>query len=173
MIERLITGIEWLVEWSGRIVAWLTLAVVLLVCAVVVLRYVFGLGWASLQELYVYFHACAFMLGAAYTLKHHGHVRVDVIYGHVGPRYRRGVDVLGGYLLLIPIMGWIFYTSLPFVADSWSRLEGSHQSGGLPGVFLLKTVIPVTCALLILQGICLAYRAATGSDDTSPETSDA
>ncbi|MCZ4353660.1 TRAP transporter small permease subunit [Roseovarius aestuarii] len=173
MIERIITAIETVVEWTGRIVAWFTLAAMLVVCAVVVLRYFFGLGWASLQELYVYFHASAFMLGAAYTLKHEGHVRVDVIYGHAGPHYKRGLNILGCYLLLIPVMGWLFYTSLPFVADSWSRLEGSHQSGGLPGVFILKTIIPITCALLILQAVCLAYRAAKGGDTTTTESLDA
>lgn len=173
-MERIVRAIEWLVEWTGRIVAWFTLAVVLIVCAVVVLRYFFGMGWASLQELYVYFHAAAFMLGAAYTLKHDGHVRVDVVYGRAGPGYRRWLDVLGCYLLLMPVIGWLFYTSLPFVGDSWSRLESSHQSGGLPGVFILKTVIPITCLLLILQGICLAYRAiAGGGEHDAAEMTDA
>ena len=158
-MDFLLRTVEGIVEWTGRLVAWLTLAVVLTVFLVVVLRYTFGLGWAWLQELYVYMHAVAFMLGAAFTLKHGRHVRVDIVYGRARARYRGLVDLLGSLVLILPVFGWVVYASWPFVAISWARLEASHQSGGLPTVFLLKTVIPVACALLMAQGLCMAYRA--------------
>ena len=163
-----IRAAERIIEWAGRIVAWFMVANVLIVFLVVVLRYVFGLGWASLQELYIYLHATAFMLGSAYTHQKDRHVRVDIVYGRAGHRYRALTDLLGNLLLLAPVFGWLLYTSLPFVQVSWARLETSHQSGGLPGVFLLKTVIPVTCALLIGQGLCIAWhslRALRGGGD--------
>lgn len=159
MIDRTLRLLEGISEATGRWVAWCGLAVVLVVFAVVVLRYLFGTGWAWLQELYLYLHGAAFMLGAAYTLKRDGHVRIDVAYGRFGRRYRAWVDLFGSLLLLAPVVGWLLYVSLPFVADSWGRLEGSRQSGGLPGVFILKSIIPVTCALLLGQAAAAALRA--------------
>ena len=154
-------------EWSGRAVAWLTLAMVLTTFAVVVLRYGLNTGWIAMQEAITYMHALVFLVGAAYTLKHHGHVRVDIFYRGMSPRGRAWVDLLGGVLLLIPVCGFIFWVSWAYVAESWRLLEGSREAGGLPGVFLLKSVILVMAALLLLQGVAQVLRNAlrlTGMD---------
>ncbi len=109
-----------------------------------------------------------FLLGAAYTLKHDGHVRVDVFYRGMRQRRRALVDALGVVLLLLPTCGFILVISLPYVAESWRLLEGSREPGGLPGVFLLKTLIPLAMALLMLQGLVLladALRRLRRGDD--------
>lgn len=169
---KALSAIEWLVERIGRGVAWLTLATVLAMLAVVVLRYVFNEGSIKLQESVIYLHSMVFLLGAAYTLKHDGHVRVDVFYRGMSPRRRALVDALGVVLLLLPTCGFILVISLPYVAESWRLLEGSREPGGLPGVFLLKTLIPLAMALLMLQGVGLlanALRRWRRGDDV-PET---
>ena len=143
----------------GRGVAWLTLAMVLITFAVVLLRYVFAIGWVWMQESYVWLHGIVFMLGAGYTLLHHGHVRVDIFYRPAGDRTKALVDLFGSLLLLLPVVGLIFVVSLGYVADSWMRLEESREAGGLPGLFLLKTVILGFCVLLGLQGLSLAGRS--------------
>ena len=143
----------------GRGVAWLTLAMVLITFAVVLLRYVFAIGWVGMQESYVWLHGIAFMLGAGYTLLHQGHVRVDIFYRPAGDRTKALVDLFGSLLLLLPVVGLIFVVSLSYVADSWMRLEESREAGGLPGLFLLKTVILGFCVLLGLQGLSLAGRS--------------
>ena len=125
----------------------------------VVLRYLFNIGWIAMQESIVYMHALVFMLGASYTLRHDGHVRVDIIYNRLGLRGRAWVELLGNLLLLMPVTLFIIWVSWDYVASSWSLLEGSREAGGLPGVFLLKTTIPLMGLLLLLQGVANALRA--------------
>jgi TRAP-type mannitol/chloroaromatic compound transport system permease small subunit len=145
-------------EAIGRGVAWLTLAMVLITFAVVILRYVFSIGWVWLQESYVWMHGIVFMVGAGYTLLHNGHVRVDVFYRPAGPRYKATIDLLGAFLLLLPMVTLVFLMGSGYVATSWSMLEESREAGGLPGLFLLKSVILVFCVLTGLQGLSLAGR---------------
>jgi len=158
-LEHIAEFIDTLSEWTGRLIAWLTLAMVLVTCAVVVLRYAFNLGWIALQETITYLHTLVFMLGAAYTLRHDGHVRVDIFYRRLTPRGQAWVDLLGAVLLLLPVCVFILWISWEYVAASWSLHEGSRDAGGLPLVFLLKSVIPAMALLLLLQGIAQMLRS--------------
>ena len=153
-------GIDRLVAAVGRAVRWLALAVVLLQFAVVVLRYLLGIGSIWLSEAVIYGHAALFMLAAAWTLQENGHVRVDVFYSEASPRGKALVDLLGAILLLLPFVAVIAWFALPYVARSWRILERSRETSGLPFVYLLKTVIPLFAVLLGLQGISQAIRAA-------------
>jgi len=157
-LRSLVSLLDALIEWIGRAVAWLTLGMVLVTFLVVLLRYVFDLGWIAMQESVTYMHALVFMLGAAYTLKHDGHVRVDIFYRTFSPRTRAWVDLFGVLVLLLPTCGFILWVGWDYVASSWSVSEGSREAGGLPGVFLLKGLILLMPALLILQGIASALR---------------
>ena len=158
IIVRFVRFVDRMNESIGRGVAWLTLALVLIAFVVVILRYVFSIGWVWLQESFVWVHGIVFMLGAGYTLLHNGHVRVDVFYRPAGLRYKAIVDVLGTFLLLLPMVILVFAMGFGYVGSSWSLLEESREAGGLPGLFLLKTVILVFCVLTGLQGLSLAAR---------------
>ncbi|MGB8897300.1 MAG: TRAP transporter small permease subunit [Pseudolabrys sp.] len=144
----------------GRAVAWLVLAVVLLQFALVVARYLFGLGSIWLTETVIYAHATLFMLAAAWTLHAGGHVRVDVFYADASARTRARVDLIGALLLLLPFMLVVLWLSVPYAARSWAILEHSQEASGLPLVFVLKTLIPLFALLMALQGIAQAIRAA-------------
>ena len=144
----------------GRVVAWAALFVVLLQFAVVVLRYVFGVGSIWLSESILYGNAVMFMLAAAWTLQQGGHVRVDVFYAEASPRRKAQIDLAGALLLLLPFMLALIWLSLPYVARSWAILERSRETSGLPAVFLFKTLIPLFALLLALQGVSQAIRAA-------------
>lgn len=157
-MNRIITLIDGINEWTGRGIAWCTLAMVLLTFAVVVLRYVFGIGSIALQESVVYLHAVVFMLGAAYTLKHDAHVRVDVFYHRLDAKRRAIVNIAGVLLLLFPVTALLFWSSSDYVANAWAVREASREPGGLPWVYLLKTLIPVTAVLIFLQGISQLLR---------------
>lgn len=150
-----IHGINTLNEWIGRSVSWLTLMMVLATFLIVVLRYAFNIGSVPLQESVSYMHALVFMLGAAYTLKTDGHVRVDIFYQRFSPTAKAWVDCLGVLLLLMPVAVFIIWSSWDYIADAWAIRESSGNSGGLPGVYLVKTTIAVTAVLLILQGLSL------------------
>ncbi|MFP4132430.1 TRAP transporter small permease subunit [Thiohalospira sp.] len=158
--ERIIAALEAVNEAVGRTVAWLLVALVAVVVLVVVLRYGLDIGSIALQEAALYLHAFAFMLGVAYTLRHDGHVRVDIFYRRLSQRGRAAVDLAGTLLLLLPLMGFILAVSWGYAAGSWARLEGSPEPGGLPLVFLLKSAIPAMAILMILQGVALALRSA-------------
>jgi TRAP-type mannitol/chloroaromatic compound transport system permease small subunit len=144
----------------GRGAAWAVLFVVVLQFAVVLLRYVFGIGSIWLSESILYGNAVMFMLAAAWTLREGGHVRVDVFYAEASPRRKAMIDLAGSLLLLLPFMLALAWLSLPYVARSWAILERSRETSGLPVVFLLKTLIPVFALLLALQGVSQAIRAA-------------
>ena len=144
----------------GRGAAWLCLFVVVVQFAVVVLRYVFGLGSIWLTETIIYGHATLFMLASAWTLREGGHVRVDIFYADAGPRRRALVDLCGALLLLLPFMLVLLWFAVPYVARSWAIWETSRETSGLPAVYLLKTLIPLFALLMALQGVAQAIRAA-------------
>jgi TRAP-type mannitol/chloroaromatic compound transport system permease small subunit len=144
----------------GRAVAWLALAIVLGQFALVVARYVFGFGSIWLTEAVIYAHAGLFMLAAAWTLRIGGHVRVDIFYADASPRVKAAVDYLGALLLLLPFTVVVLAFATPYAARSWAILERSQEVGGLPLVFVLKTLIPLFAVLLALQGVAQAIRAA-------------
>ncbi|NNE06894.1 MAG: TRAP transporter small permease subunit [Xanthomonadales bacterium] len=152
------TLIEALVSRCGRIVSWLTLALVVLTFSVVVLRYGFNLGWIWLQESITYLHAAVFMLAAAWTLGEDGHVRVDIFYRNASPRFRALVNMVGCILFLLPFCIFLIIIGWDYVASSWRRLEGSREAGGLGAVFLLKSLILLLPALLLVQCLPMMRR---------------
>ena len=153
-LDRLVSGI-------GRVAAWLVLVVVLLQFALVVARYLFGLGSIWLSETVIYAHAAVFMLAAAWTLRAEGHVRVDIFYAEASTRTKALIDLAGAILLLMPFMLVLLWLSVPYAARSWAILEHSQEASGLPLVFVLRTLIPVFAVLMALQGVAQAIRAAT------------
>ena len=159
---RLLAHIERLNIWIGRSVAWLTLVMVLVTFAIVVLRYLFDLGWIWLQESVTWMHAAVFLLGAAYTLARDDHVRVDVFYGQASERRRALTNLLGSVLFLAPVAVFLVWGSLDYVMASWEIREGSREAGGLPypTVSLVKSLIPLTALLLLLQALVLGIRSA-------------
>lgn len=158
-LRRLSQGIDRVNNAVGRGVCWLVLAMVLLQFAIVVMRYVFGAGSLAMHELVVYLHGVLFMMAAAYTLGEDKHVRVDIFYRDASPRAKALVNLLGVLLFLAPVCILILYLAYPYVERSWSVLEGSRETSGLPGVFLFKTVILVFAGMLLLQGVSLALRS--------------
>lgn len=164
---RLAVVLESINDRLGRGIAWLALAMVLVTFLVVVLRYALDFGSIAMQESVTYMHAVLFMLGAAYTLQRNGHVRVDIFYQRFSRRGRAWVDLLGTLVLLLPICLFILASSWDYVLDAWVQcdgggcdwiLEGSREAGGIPGVFLLKTLILVMPLLVLIQGVVWLLR---------------
>ena len=144
----------------GRAQAWLGLAMALLTALIVLLRYGFNIGSIAAQEAVVYMHGCLFMLGASYALKQDAHVRVDIFYRGFSPRARAWVNSLGGIVFLLPLCVFICAISWSYVADSWAIRESSPEPGGIPAVFLLKSLLPLMALNLFLQGLAETLRAA-------------
>lgn len=144
---------------TGRVLIWLIFGVMFFTCAVVLMRYVLGSSDVTFyQELVIYLHASAFMLSAAWTLKRDGHVRVDVFYRSMGGRAKAWVNIIGSLLFLLPVSIFLFITSYEFASQSWAIRETSGEAGGIPAVFLLKSVIPLASLFLIIQGLAEVIR---------------
>lgn len=145
----------------GRAAAWLTLFMVVVTFVIVVLRYVFDIGFIWLQESVIWMHAAVFMLGAAYTLREEEHVRVDVFYRDMSERRRAWVDLVGVLIFLLPLCVFLAWNSFDFVLQSWKIGESSREPGGLPFPFLpmLKSVILLMPITVSLQGLSLFLRS--------------
>jgi TRAP-type mannitol/chloroaromatic compound transport system permease small subunit len=155
-------GIAHAIDRMNTIVAdavrWLALIMVLVQFCIVIGRYVFGFNSIAAQESVLYMHATLFMLGAGYTLLVDKHVRVDVFYAKVSDTARRRIDIFGHIFLLILSMVALLYWSWPSVRNSWKILEGPISVGGIEAVFLLKSLIPAFCILILLQSLSLLVR---------------
>lgn len=160
MIKIIITRIDALNEWAGRATAWLVLAMVMLICYDVAMRYFFNQGSVALQELQWHLFALVFLLGSAYTYKHDGHVRVDLIYrSHfLSDKHRALINIVGILFFLLPFCLLILTTTWPFAVNAFNYNEGSPDPGGLPYRYLLKGSILLAFTLLTLQGIAELLR---------------
>ena len=155
-LVRLLDGFS---EWTGRLIAWLTLLMVVVTFVVVVMRYVFEQGNIALQESVIYMHSFVFLLGAAYTLKHDGHVRVDIIYRPLSEKGQAWINLFGTLFLLLPVCVFLFWISWEYVATSWELKEGSQEAGGIAYRYILKTALLAMPALMILQAIAELLRS--------------
>ena len=155
MLKIAAKRINQLSELSGRALAWLVLALVLLVSYDVLMRYLFQRGSIALQELEWHLFSIIFLLGAAYTYKHDDHVRLDLFYRskYLGDRQRIWIDIAGGVFFLLPFCCFIIIGSWPFVFQAFIHAEGSPDPGGLDYRWILKAAIPVGFFLLALQGV--------------------
>ena len=145
----------------GRIVASLTLAMVLVTVVIVVLRYGFSIGFIWMQESVRFMHGFVFLLCAAFTLLHNGHVRVDVFYLRMNAKRKAVVDIFGTVFFLIPVCAVILLYSWDYVLNSWRETEGSLEERGLHAVYILKTCIWIFAISMILQGCSLIIRSLT------------
>jgi TRAP-type mannitol/chloroaromatic compound transport system permease small subunit len=171
--ERWARGLDAVVESAGRIASWTGLALVLVMAANVIVRYVFRTGSVAMQELEWHLMAPLSLLCAAYAIKHEGHVRVDILYGRLPRRFQDGVTLFSA-LSALALCVILVKISIPYVLQSWSIGEGSPDPGGLPHRWLLKAMIPAGFVLLGLQSLASCLRASIpfsgGGHVSSPAT---
>ena len=158
-VNRLCKPLDWIVRQSGRAVMWLLFAMAFVQFAVVVLRYVFGINYIFMQESITYMHGAVFLTAAGYALMTDDHVRVDIFYREAPAKRKALIDFLGTYLFLFPVCIVLLWTASPYVANSWAVREGSAETSGIQGVFLLKSLIPAFAVLLAMAGFTVAARA--------------
>lgn len=145
-------AIDALTERVGRAVIWLVPAATLISAGNALARYALGTSSNAWLEIQWYLFGAMFLLAAGYTLKHDGHVRIDIFYNRLGPRGQAWIDLAGGLLFLLPmalLLGWLAW---PMFVDAWATHEMSPDAGGLLR-WPVKLLLPVGFALLALQGI--------------------
>jgi len=122
---------------------------------IVILRYLFKIGFIELQDLVTYCFAAFCVLAIPIAFRNDGHVRVDIFREMQSGVAVRRVDLFAIFVFLLPVFTITLWYSLPLVGYSWSILEGSRETGGLPGFFVVTTALPISCMLIILQGLAL------------------
>ena len=152
-MSQLLKSLTTINRTIGQAVAYLALVMALITLTIVILRYGFSIGSIALQESVMYMHAVLFMLGLGYTMQSDGHVRVDILYSRTSPNTQRWINLAGHLLFLMPLAVLLIVYSWDFVLASWRVREASPEVGGIPGIFLLKSLIPISAALLLLEAV--------------------
>ncbi|KAA3610697.1 MAG: C4-dicarboxylate ABC transporter permease [Calditrichaeota bacterium] len=129
------------------------------VCFDVFTRYFLKRSSIAIQELEWHIFAVIFLLGAAFTLKHERHVRVDAVYNSLSERWQAWINFLGSLFFLLPFALLVIWASTSFVTNSFALGETSPDPGGLPARWLLKACIPLAFFLLLLQGLSMNFKA--------------
>lgn len=168
-LKQYIRIIDGLSEKIGYCVSWLTTLLVITVFYDVIMRYVFKSGSIAVQEMQWHIFSVIFLIGAAYTLKQDGHVRVDILYTNFSKKTKAWVDFLGAFIFLIPFSIIVIISAKMFIIGSWNVNEISPDPGGLPYRYLLKAMIPTGFVLLILQSLSEAFKNLLIILNDSPE----
>ena len=138
----------------GNFLGGLILTLIVFSFLSVLLNFLFNFVSIPLQDILIYLHASCFMLGIVYAFHYDKHVRIDIFYQKLSLKKQQRVNFWGTILLLVPFFGFLCFISYGYVVSSWIKLEGSAESGGLPFVFGLKTLmILMPVSMLIYAGL--------------------
>lgn len=159
VLKHVEKGCEAVVDRVGRLAAWVLLLLIFLVFVNVILRYLFRIGAVWSQELELYLLPVVATLGIAYTLRDNQHVRVDIISQRFSPTTQLWLEFLVAVFIIIPVSVLIIYYAYPFIMQSYVRLEGSPNPGGLPLRFIPKSFVALGFVLVAIQGVAIAIRS--------------
>jgi TRAP-type mannitol/chloroaromatic compound transport system permease small subunit len=143
----------------GEIIKWVMPLMVISVVIAVFALSIYGISSIWWDESVIYLHALGICLGVAPTYLAGEHVKVDIFFEKMDNRARALVEICGFYVLLVPVCTAVIWRSQSFVSFAWQSLEGSTNSGGIKGIYILKTALCVLFIMLLIQGLSVALRA--------------
>ncbi len=152
-MQSLAHRIESFIAAVGRVSSWSLALLLVAIASQVVLRYVFGQTFTLLEDSLWYLFAFTLVLGLSYTMIDDGHVRVDFLYHRYSPKFRRWVDLFGIVFFLIPLYAFLAWHGWDFAAKSYAINERSPNPGGMPWLWLVKGLLPLSCLLLLLESV--------------------
>jgi len=155
--ERFAAGVDRFIDAVGRVTAWSSFALALVMGGNVLLRYGFNTGSVWSQELEWHLMSPICLFGMSYALRHGEHVRVDVLFASFSQRNKYLVEIISA-VLAMAISLIIIKLSWAYVMQSWSIGEGTANPGGISARYLLKALIPIGFALLFLQSLAQAIQ---------------
>jgi TRAP-type mannitol/chloroaromatic compound transport system permease small subunit len=156
--EKLAGGIDTFIDVVGRITAWSSFILAVVMGSNVLLRYGFSYGSVWAQELEWHLMSPICLFGMSYALRHGEHVRVDVLYDSFSPRTKALINLIAAILAMILSL-LVIYLSWSYVAQSWGMREDSANPGGIPARYLLKALIPIGFALFLVQSLAETIRS--------------
>lgn len=153
LVEKLLTLIDTINEWIGRIFACLIIPLMFLIVFEVFTRRILGNPTVWTFEVTIQLYASLFMMAAPFTLLRNRHVSVDIFASRLSPKNRARIDILTYLIFFFPFVLILFNEGLDYARLSWELMEKKHSAGFAMPIYPLKTVIPATAFLLFLQGI--------------------
>src|ERR1700682_723823 len=157
-VKKLLFVADRVSTWAGKAAAWLTIALMLVVCVEVFKRYILNSPDAWIYDINNMMYGTLFMMCGAYTLSQDAHVRGDFLYGSMKPRTQAWLDLALYILFFLPGIAALVYAGVEYAGDSWRIGEHSNVTANGPPVYHFKTVIPLAGALVMLQGLAEIVR---------------
>ena len=151
-LENLINGFS---DLLGKIAGLLLVLLLLNVFYDVIMRYLFNDVSIGMQELEWHLYSTMFLLGVSFTLRHNGHVRVDVFYEKASRKVQSWINILGTLLFLLPFTLLVGYYGVDFVINAYEMNEMSGDPGGLPYRWIIKSMIPFAFFSMAISGLGL------------------
>jgi TRAP-type mannitol/chloroaromatic compound transport system permease small subunit len=153
-------------DFVGVCVAWLNVPLVLVVAYEVVARYFFNAPTIWVFDMTYMLYSAIFLLGAAYALHKGAHIRTDFFFEAWSTRTKGIIDSTAYILFFFPGLFLLMTVGFHEAWYAWRIGETSEQTPWRPILWPFKTIIPVTCLLLIIQGVSETlkslYAASTG-----------
>ena len=161
MMKRTFSFLELFIKWIGYLAASSLAILVMLVVYDATARYLFNTGSIALQELEWHLFDVVIMLGIAYTLQRASHVRVDIFYDNYSDKTRHIVNIVGALFFILPFSLLVIYVGFDFVMISFIQMEASSDPGGLSYRYIVKSLLPLSFFLLIVQTVIEVYKDVT------------
>lgn len=152
-MTKLAHRIEKAITFIGQLSSWSMAILLVAIVAQVILRYGFNYTNTMLQDAQWYLFAMTMALGLSYTMAQDGHVRVDFLYQRFSPKVRKRIDILGIALFLLPLYGFLLWEGWQMTARSFAINESSPNPGGLPWMWLVKGLIPLSFFLFVIEAL--------------------
>ncbi len=166
VLIRIVRVIDRFTDTTGTWIAWLNVPLVLVVAYEVIARYVFNAPTIWSFDMTYMLYGTIFMLGAAFALHKGAHIRTDFFYETWSARTRGVVDSISYILFFFPSIVMLLLVSTNESWYSFGIRETSEQTPWRPILWPFKAVVPLTCVLLLLQGVSELiksfYAARTG-----------
>jgi len=144
---------------AGHVVMYVNGILVLVIVIQVLLRYAFGRGLVTLEELEWHLWAVAFLFGLSYCVANDSNIRMDLLYRKLSARSREWMDTFGILFLVLPFVIVIFAHGFDFAHHSWVLSESSEAPLGLPCRWVIKSFVPISMIMLGLAAVARLIRS--------------
>jgi len=174
-LTSVIHAIEQLNIWIGRTFGWCILILTLSVAYEVFVRYVLNAPTVWAFDMMVQMYGALFLMAGPYALAQDTHVRADVVYRLLPPRWQARIDLMLYILFFFPGMFALFWYGWEIASDSWRYKEVSWNSPARIQIYFFKTLIPLAGGLMIVQGVaeCMRCFMAMKTNTWLPRLEDA
>ncbi len=150
--------IDFLSEWSGKLISWLIVALILAIAYDTSMRYLFSAPTIWAYDVSYMLGGTVMLIGMAYASLHKSHIRVDIIYTHFPPRMKTIIDIVFNLVLFFPLYGVLLHKSVARAIWSFDNKEFSEIGFWRPLMWPFRWMIPVAITLFLLAGIAWVIR---------------